>query len=114
MNLKEFFQDADMILVGIGEQFQDKFEGHQGAVLPLRSLRHIFGPRSHHNVDFHHRRCGCYEGLEVLLALDAFVGPHCGLFAHIFGRTFPLANSLRLGAWRTRWRPRNLACGKVW
>lgn len=27
MNLKEFFQDADMILVGIGENFQDKFEG---------------------------------------------------------------------------------------
>ena len=27
MDLKEFFQDADMILVGIGEQFQDKFEG---------------------------------------------------------------------------------------
>ena len=27
MDLKEFFQDADMILVGIGEKFQDKFEG---------------------------------------------------------------------------------------
>ena len=27
MNLKEFFQDADMILVGIGEKFQDEFEG---------------------------------------------------------------------------------------
>ena len=27
MKLKEFFQDADMILVGIGENFQDKFEG---------------------------------------------------------------------------------------
>lgn len=27
MDLKEFFQDADMILVGIGEQFQDRFEG---------------------------------------------------------------------------------------
>ena len=27
MILKEFFQDADMILVGIGEKFQDKFEG---------------------------------------------------------------------------------------
>lgn len=26
MILKEFFQDADMILVGIGEKFQDKFE----------------------------------------------------------------------------------------
>lgn len=27
MNLRDFFQDADMILVGIGENFQDKFEG---------------------------------------------------------------------------------------
>ena len=26
MDLKEFFKDADMILVGIGEKFQDKFE----------------------------------------------------------------------------------------
>lgn len=26
MDLKEFFQDADMILIGIGEKFQDKFE----------------------------------------------------------------------------------------
>lgn len=27
MNLNEFFKDADMVLVGIGEKFQDKFEG---------------------------------------------------------------------------------------
>ena len=27
MDLKDFFKDADMILVGIGEKFQDKFEG---------------------------------------------------------------------------------------
>ena len=26
MDLREFFQDADMILIGIGENFQDKFE----------------------------------------------------------------------------------------
>ena len=26
MDLKEYFKDADMVLVGIGEAFQDKFE----------------------------------------------------------------------------------------
>lgn len=67
MNLNEFFQDADMVLVGIGEKFQDKFENIEAADEKEFSILEEYARKKYLDTYPEDEVTEAYEKLEKLL-----------------------------------------------